>query len=44
MKVGSLNVNGGRDRGRRAVTYEWIRQKKVNVVFLQETHSDIAGW
>lgn len=40
IKVGSLNINGGRDGQKRAVILEIISQKRLNVVFLQETHSD----
>ena len=40
LRVGSLNINGGRDRNKRAWVLEVIKQKRLNVVFLQETHSD----
>lgn len=37
LRVGSLNINGGRDRKKRAWALEVIKQKRLNVVFLQET-------
>lgn len=43
LRVGSLNINGGRDECKRALVSETIEQKKLNVIFLQETHSDIAN-
>ena len=47
LRVGSLNMNGGRDRGKQAMLYEIIRLRKTNVIFLQETHStrdDEVDW
>lgn len=41
LRVGSLNINGGRDRHKRALVSEIMHQKKLNVVLLQETHSDV---
>lgn len=43
LRVGSLNINGGRDRKKRVLTYDYMRQKGVNVILLQETHSDIEN-
>ena len=40
LRVGSLNINGGKDRNKRAWVLEIIKQKRLNVVLLQETHSD----
>ncbi len=40
VRVGSLNINGGRDGQRRAIVAEMILQKKLDIIFLQETHSD----
>lgn len=40
LRVASLNMNGGRDRKKRAVTKELFQQKKLDVILLQETHSD----
>ena len=40
LRVASLNMNGGRDAQKRALVTEVIQQKKLDVVFLQETHSD----
>lgn len=38
--MGSLNINGGRDRGKLGMVSEFIKIKKVNVSFLQETHTN----
>ena len=40
LKLSSLNMNGGRGAQRRAVLGEIFRQKKLDVILLQETHSD----
>lgn len=42
LKIGSLNINGGRDRQKRALISEVATQKRIDVLFLQETHSDLA--
>lgn len=47
LRVGSINVNGGRDRHKRDLLLESIQLKRLNVVLLQETHSDVdneADW
>lgn len=51
LRVGSLNINGGRDRGRRALVVELASLKNMDIFFLQETHSDsynenewVRGW
>jgi len=41
LRVGSLNINGGRDRTKLAMVSEFLRINCVDVVFLQETHTDI---
>ncbi len=41
LRVGSLNVNGMRDRSKAETIIEFIRLKNLNVTFLQETHSDV---
>ncbi|KAI4885592.1 hypothetical protein NFI96_030074 [Prochilodus magdalenae] len=38
--TGSLNINGARDVYKREVLAQHIRLKKLNVVLVQETHSD----
>lgn len=38
--MGSLNINGGRDRSKRAMVAEILNLKSINVTFLQETHTD----
>lgn len=40
IRIASLNVNVARDCRKRAQIYEVIKQYKVDVLFLQETHSD----
>ena len=36
LKIGSLNINGGRDRHKRALISEVATQKKLDVLFLQK--------
>lgn len=43
LRVGSLNINGARDAGKMSVLGEYVKQKKVQVLFLQETHSDVLN-
>ena len=43
IHVASLNVNGARDRLKRAEIYDIMTQKNIDVFFLQETHSDIVN-
>ena len=38
--MGTLNINGGRERHKRALISEVCGQKRIDVLFLQETHSD----
>ena len=40
LRVASLNMNGGRSAQKRALVLEVFNQKKLDVIFLQETHSD----
>ncbi len=40
VRVGSLNINGGRDGVKRALISEFIKLNDIKVIFLQETHSD----
>ena len=39
VKLGSLNINGARGEIKRASLYSLFQTKKLNVIFLQETHS-----
>lgn len=41
LRVGSLNINGGRDGNKLAMVSELFGIKKINVAFLQETHSSV---
>jgi len=40
LKIGTLNLNGAREVRKRMMLYEFINQKSVDVMFIQETHSD----
>lgn len=44
ISVASVNVNGARHIRKRAVLYEVFKEKKLDIVFLQETHSDVQEW
>ena len=44
LNIGSLNINGARDLGKRMLLAELIKQKSLQIIFLQETHSDEAEW
>lgn len=39
LQIGSLNINGGRDRDKRGMVAELSRSKNIDVLLLQETHS-----
>lgn len=41
LRIGTLNINGGRDRNKQAVLVELNRNKNIDVLFLQETHSSL---
>lgn len=43
LRIASLNVNGGRDAHKRALVSQLVQQKRIDVAFLQETHSDTVG-
>ena len=40
INIGSLNINGARSDVKRASVFKLFELKKLDVVFLQETHSD----
>ena len=40
VKVGTLNVYRARDVRKLAMLYELVKLKYIDVLFLQETHSD----
>lgn len=47
MNIATMNVNGLRGMNKRAEVFEMIKQKKIDVAMLQETHSDLrnaADW
>ncbi len=41
FKIGSININGGRDVRKRMSLNEYIQNKSIDVTFVQETHSDV---
>ncbi len=43
VNIASVNINGARDIRKRAILYEVFKQKKIDIIFLQETHSDIKN-
>lgn len=43
FKVASLNLNGAADIRKRMQLYELMKLKSVDVMFVQETHSDRSG-
>ncbi|TWW62349.1 hypothetical protein D4764_04G0009960 [Takifugu flavidus] len=47
FKIGTLNVNGARDARKRALVFDTAKTKRIDVLFLQKTHSDCgieADW
>lgn len=47
IRIASLNVNGARDDVKRMQVYEIMKQKQLDVLLLQETHSDdknVTDW
>ncbi|KAI4900061.1 hypothetical protein NFI96_009346 [Prochilodus magdalenae] len=47
FKISTLNVDGARDGVKRAKVFELVKQKRLDVVLLQETNSDVnnsADW
>lgn len=43
IRIASLNVNGARDRLKRTVIYETMKRKHIDVLLVQETHSDVTN-
>ena len=43
LRICSLNVNGIRDRSKRAQLFTWLKIKKFDIVLLQETHCKSYG-
>lgn len=41
LRVGSLNINGGRDGNKLAMVSKLFSIKKINVAFLKETHTSL---
>ncbi len=37
VSIASVNINGARDVRKRAILYEVFKQKKLDIIFLQET-------
>lgn len=47
VNIATLNVNGAREMKKRAEIFEVVKQRRIDVVMLQETHSDLknaADW
>lgn len=47
FNLATLNINGARDVRKRAQLFELVKQKHIDVLFAQETHSDeknVADW
>lgn len=42
MKIGSLNIRGLNEVKKRRVVFDWINKQKMDIMFLQETHSSVA--
>ena len=43
FRVATLNVNGARDMRKRALLYELVKMKGIDVMMIQETHSDAGN-
>lgn len=43
VNFASLNINGARESRKRAQLFEIMTQKKIDVLFIQETHIDLAN-
>ena len=43
VRTASLNLNGARERSKRAAVFESIRQNRVDVLLAQETHTDTSN-
>lgn len=41
LRIGSLNINGGRDKQKREMVKQIVNINKLDVIFLQETHSTV---
>jgi len=41
LRVGSLNINAGRDSQKRVLVSEIMQDKKLHVILLQETQRDM---
>ena len=41
FKIGTLNINGARDCFKRASLYQLFKDKRLDILFIQETHSTL---
>ena len=41
VKIYTFNANGLRNKTKRLAIFDWLNNKNTNIVFLQETHSNI---
>lgn len=43
FKIGTINLNGARDSQKRMCLSVFIKQQRIDVTFIQETHSDLKN-
>ncbi len=43
LRLGSLNINGARDYRKRAMLFDLIKKINIDVMFVQETHTDVQN-
>ncbi len=43
MRIGSFNINGARDQNKRVILSEFYEIIKIDIVMLEETHSDMSN-
>ena len=43
FNISTININGARDAEKRSLMFEMMNVKKVEVMFVQETHSDASN-
>lgn len=41
FKIGTLNLNGARDKVKRAAFFKLMDLKKLDIILVQETHSTV---
>lgn len=43
FQIASLNLNGARERAKRAMLFETMKEKAIGVASVQETHTDASN-